>query len=500
MNKRDKAKVLKDIGGALGVSELDSLFGEAIVPQAKLAAIELLKRQARQSFLRFMQILPPATNYAFGRHTLTMCNIFTEVLNSIRNGKSRYVVVVAPPRHGKSDLTSRRFPPWYLGNNPDHEVILATYGANLAIAMSRDARRVVRTKMYQDLFGISLSRESHSAMDWGVEGHKGKFHAVGIEGAVTGHGAHVLVVDDYIKDRTAAESEVIRDSIWEAFQNDLMTRLAPVHAVIINATRWHTDDLIGRIKLAMLADPNFPRFEIYRFPAWNDKTGWLFPERFSADWYNTQKASVGSYAWQALYQGDPHPRTGNMFQVDRIQFYYGEPPECSRWIRFWDLASTAKQRNKSNPDFNVGLKLGGIKMADGRIRLVVDDVIRGRWTAMKRQARILQTADTDGPDVVVGCEAVSGYKDQATILEELLSGMRDVQPYTPNKDKVLRATPIEPIIEAGNFYVRKSVWTDEFIAEMKLFPAVRHDDQVDGLTGGFAVLSKIGLTDDIWVA
>jgi predicted phage terminase large subunit-like protein len=450
--------------------------------------LELAYALARKDFRTFFGITSPGANYVYGRHTrefISQCQAATE---AIERGENYYVILNVPPRHGKSDVVSRRYPVWHLGDHPDHEIILASYGADLATELSGNAKECfkacVDAKMFWDL---KISNETHKKNSWGINQHKGLMNAVGLGGTINGRGAHVLVIDDYCKNREEAESLAKRDRAWNSFQSDLLTRLSPEgHAVLIVATRWHPDDLTGRIIEAMAADPKFPRFKIISMPAWNETTEqWLFPERFSPENYEAFRAAVGSYAWQSLYQQDPKPRTGNMLRVDKVHVIKEKDlPPGLVWRRSWDLASTKKERAKDDPDWTVGtLSAWDPK----KRRIYVRDVIRGQWGPMKREDMIVKTAAADrlmGVSEVV-IEGVGGYVDAVKRIKTLLRGIMKVVKVRPQSDKVARATEtIDPIFDAGHVYIVRDEWNSAWLDEFAAFPAGKHDDQVDSLIIG----------------
>ncbi len=250
-----------------------------------------------------------------GLHTKVICRLINKAIDDFRDGISTFLIVKVPFRHGKSDIVSRYLPPHFLGEFPDSEVMLATYASSLAEGFSRFARSVVRSDEYREIYPeVEVSHESSGVQRWGIEGHQGGLQASGLTSGLTGKGYHLGVLDDYCSGRQDAESEVIRNSSWEHFTNDFLTRRAPVSITIIAATPWHVDDIIGRIermtdKDSPDYDANFPKFTEVSFPALNGdvivegervKYEYLFPERFSPDWYAQQQASLGEYGTASL--------------------------------------------------------------------------------------------------------------------------------------------------------------------------------------------------------
>jgi predicted phage terminase large subunit-like protein len=459
-----------------------------VVATAHEAKAELARRKIATSFSSFFHAYRPRKPYAYGRHTTRLIDELQRTTEMVEAGECRFICICVPFRHGKSDIASRRYPVWHLCRNPDHEVVLASYNYKLATDMAYEARSTFRR--VGGLFGLRVSHDRTSVDNWHIADHHGAMYSAGFGGTITGRGGHVLIIDDYLKNREEAESVIVRDRVWDSFQSDMMTRLAPVHAVVIVANRWHEDDLVGRIqrrndKTSEDYDPDFPVFELLSFPAWDDKLGWLFPERFSDSWYRSRRSLVGSYAWSAMGLQDPQPRKGKMLRADLVEVRDKLPDEYDsgddrylplKWSRGWDLASTEKQRTKTDPDFTVGTLA---TFHDGVI--YVKDVVRGRWSAGQRNRRINEAALRDGRSVTVYVETVAGYKDTAQLVRAALEGSAVVREVHPNKDKVVRAASLEPTFEAGRVVLKRAPWNPEWVREFTSFPSSRHDDQVDSL-------------------
>ena len=240
-----------------------------------------------------------------------------DALEGVERGEIDRLIVEMPPRHGKSELTSIRFPAWYLSRHPAHHIIGASYGAELAHSFGRRARNVMLSARRQALWpGVTVAGDSGAAHRWDTN-HGGGYLAVGIPGPITGHGAHCLLVDDPLRGREDAGSEAIRSRIWEWWQADALTRLEPGGAVVICCTRWHEDDLVGRV----LADEP-GRWRRIRLPALagaDDPLGRaegaaLWPERFSVEELEGRRREIGASEWAALYQQEPAPPEGHIWQ------------------------------------------------------------------------------------------------------------------------------------------------------------------------------------------
>ncbi len=451
---------------------------EPICRQAALQ--ELAKRAAYKSFASFFRMWSPKPNYLYGKHTRLMINRLDKVVKDLEKGKCTYLILNIPFRHGKSDVVSRRWPAWSLLRNPAAEIILASYNYQIASEMSNDCRACF--KRAGPLWGRFISKTQDQIGAWKtIEG--GAVFATGFGGTVSGRGADILDIDDYYKNREEAESKTVRNHKWESFESDLLTRLAPKHAVVITANRWHVDDMVGRIKNKNNPkhddyDPDFPVFEEITCPAIDEDGSYLFPERLSPAWYKALKAFLGEYAWPAQGLQKPKPRTGAMLAIENVKIIR-DMPEDLPWRRGWDLASTEKQVAKNNPDFTVGTKAC---YHDGK--LFVADVKRGRMRALKRNATIIETAKNDGPSVPVIIEAIAGYTDAYTTVRDLLNPFDIVvqkETWSGAGDKVARACHIEPLFDLGEVYIQEAEWNATWLEEFGTFPGCDFDDEVDSL-------------------
>jgi len=220
----------------------------------------------------------------------------------------KVLLVFVPPRHGKSELCSIGFPAWYLGRNPDKEIITVSYSAELAQDFGSKTRTIVGCEAYPHIFDVTLKEDEQAKAKWKTN-RGGSYTSVGVGGAITGRGANCLLFDDPIKNREEAESEVYRERVWQFFTSTAFTRLEPKGVVVVILTRWHVDDLAGRI----LKNPQLSgRCKIIHFPAIatekeikREEGEALWPGRFNLKALEEIKNTVGPYDWNALYQGSP---------------------------------------------------------------------------------------------------------------------------------------------------------------------------------------------------
>jgi predicted phage terminase large subunit-like protein len=472
---------------------LASQYLEAAVSSG--LSLDFIEREiARRKHYNFIKHLWVGSDqFIDGRHIRIICDRIDKAIEDFRQGISTFLVIKVPFRHSKSTIVSRYLPPNFIGKFPDKEVMVATYSASLCRTFSRFSRNIMRSEEYQWLFpDVQLSSEEQSVDVWGIEGRQGKVHWLGIGGSITGKGGSLIIIDDFFKGREEAASELVRGKVWDSIINELLTRRADPCISIILATPWHLDDPFGRIKEQMRLSSSFPQFEELVFPAKSEAypTGYLWPEKFGAEWYESQFATLGPYYAAALLQCDPTPRSGNMFRVDKLKFYKS-PPDDVQWTRGWDLASSEKSRTSSDPDYTVGIRLGVRWIASGVEGqaipiLYVDDLVRGRWEALQRKNIIRDNAIGDG-DINLGVESFGGFKDAYTEMSQILAGLRIVKKLHMPGDKVSKWAPLEAAFAAGNVYLREAPWNQDFIQEFSVAPDGKHDDIVDALSVAFAL-------------
>ena len=337
---------------------------------------------------------------------------------------------------------------------------------------------MVGSRVYADIFrGVTLAADSKAADAWDIAGHEGGMDALGIGGAVTGKGADCLVIDDPLKSRAEAESKLMRDKVWDAYTDDLYTRLQPGGAAIVTATRWHADDLTGRL-LRFSGE----QWHVLTLPALDDNGSALWPERYPVDVLEDIRRTLGEYSWASLYQQRPMPAEGGLFKRAWLE-PRGIVPPMKYAVRYWDLAMSTK----TQADYTVGCKVGVGE--DGH--LYVTDVHRERIEWPDLADRLADIMIADGASVVQGVEE-QGYMSRAVQdlnMDDRLRGYV-VFGYKVDKDKFTRALRPAAKAGAGVLHTVQAHWTDAFIDELCAFPNAEHDDQVDALSGAIAMLES----------
>lgn len=442
-----------------------------------LPSIQALKGEmAKREYLEFYKLMWQSSHpLQIGWHTKLICDTINWAIERYRKKISTTVVINIPPRHGKSDLCNRFLPPYFLGHFPEDEVIVISHNLELTQEFSRFSRNLIADEMYQDVFpAIEPDRANWNVRAWSIKKDRkevrGKTKYFGIQSGISGAGASLLIIDDYHATRQEAENELIRNKIWDEYNNGALTRLAPVYIQLILCTRWHIDDLVGR----MLENPDaYPIDRLIKLPSNNPeyKTGVLFPERYDKDYLELRRQQLGEYAYSALYLQEPVQKGGNVFKVDQIKIVEQPPTRLKRLVRCWDLASSS-----DTGDYTVGVK-GGMVSINDLFYVYIDDVVRFRKTAPHRNKIIKGLALSEGIPVVV--EGFGAYKDAYENLFDEVGKKCNLDRLNPPGSKEIKAQPLEPIMEFGRFYIRKAPWNEEFIEEFRSFPNGKNDDIVD---------------------
>jgi len=446
-------------------------------PALRLPTLEEVRKAlAYQSFTYFMDY-DSGFRDTPGKHL----DVLDRALQDVSEGKIRRLIVTMPPRHGKSERVSKKFPAWHLGRNPDDEIILASYSIDLARDHSRIARSTLENR--QDVFGITLDPDRKSAESWGVAGHRGGVVAAGVGGPITGRGAKIAIVDDPVKNAEEANSEVIREKIWEWYQSTLYTRLTPDGRIIIVMTRWHEDDLVGRLlkkEREEIADGTHrgERWTVINFPAIaeeNDVLGRkpgepLWPEfGFDLERLNKIKQDVGSYVFNALYQQRPSAQEGNILKREWWRYYEVLPPVATMII-----SVDAAFKDEDDSDFVVVQVWG----KNGPNCYLIDQA-RGR---MNFPATIQTIRNMCKKYPKAALKLIEDKANGSAIIQTLQHEIPGIVAVNPEGGKVSRVNAVSPFIEAGNVYLPRTSWIHDFVEECAAFPNGAHDDQVDAMS------------------
>lgn len=457
-----------------------------------MAAERLMRvKKAKESLITFTEMTMPdpedpdnidKSRYQPVRHHEVIC----AALEEVEKGHYQRLIISMPPRHGKSELASRRFPAWFLGKDAYRQVLFATYNADLAAHFGKSVRAVMRHPSFQQIFPGCKLRTGEQASDYLRTEENGEAGFVGVGGGLTGKGADLLIIDDPIKDREQADSKRERDKMWDWFTEVAMSRLMPGGRVVIIMTRWHEDDLVGRLtdpKNPCYNDENAQRWKILSLPAIaddNDPMGRkkgeaLWPERYGLDFlYEARRMNPKGFS--ALYQGQPTPDDGDYFKREWLKGYTVLPDNLRYYCVSDHAVSTSQTADKTvllpfgvDPDDNVYI-LPDVWWR----RASTDQVVEAMIDLMTRRQPVKWGAERGHISQSIGpfLRKVQQERRVYTMVEEI----------TPVKDKQTRAQAMRGRMAMGKVYFPKfAPWWSDAETEILKFPSARHDDFVDAL-------------------
>lgn len=476
----------------------------------------LLKRQqavflARERFMPFIKFTSPdpedpndveKSKYKNARHHDATARVIEEVVA----GNIAFLILVEPPRHGKSEQVSRRLPAWFMGKFPHQHGVVATYNDDFAADFGKDVRSIVNLPQYKQVFpGVRLQRGG-GASDRLQTVQGGQWSFVGRGGSLTGRGSHILIIDDLIKDDKEAQSKAIRDQAWNWFVKVAMTRRMGKKLVIMTFTRWHADDPIGRLTdtenphysaelaekikiicLPAIAEDDDPLGRAPGEPLWADG-----PDKFDLEFLKEQR-SLDPLAFAALYQGRPSLMDGDLFKRENVRFYgpgTDTPlPDALRVYAASDHAVATGQRNDPSCLLKVGIDANNdIYLLECDWRKMPSDVAVEAMLAMAggKHKPLLWWAESGHISKSLGPFLNKRMLETGTYI--------NIQEKTPVSDKAQRAQSIAARVAMGKvFFPKTALWTEKAISEMMAFPNGTHDDFVDALAWiGLGLQSQFG--------
>ncbi len=457
---------------------------------------------ARSGLLPYIRYVFPG-EFIVNKHHVILCQ---EIDDWITSETPYNLMAFMPPRHGKSQICSIMTPGYIFGRNPDAQISAASYGADLIQTMSREAQKVMASEKYAAVFPhtklvMKGNRTDENAIrreeEFTIQHHRGHYRCAGIGGGLTGHGADYGIIDDPIKDRREAESATVRETCWDWYRSVFRTRLQKHGRVLLLMTRWHMDDLAGRLIQKMKDDPKADYWKIISFPGLfeQDENTHPLDHRQPGEalwpWLKNEgdllqiKATLGSYDWESLYQQHPKPPGGAVLQRSWLKMIEPDavPPGLT-WVRAWDLAVSKKE----TADYTAS----GQMAIDTLGNVYVRRFVRQRMTWPETRREIIGVAHGE-PDCVVGLGGpglAEGFIQDLQAEPQLQ--MTAVVEYPEDKDKLTRALPWVARAEAGKFFVVRGAGTDAYIEELIDFTGMDdpHDDQVDWTSGAYRMLAE----------
>jgi predicted phage terminase large subunit-like protein len=492
---------------------------------------------SRRRLLPFIERMNP--KYMAGWVHEDICRRLEQFSDDVAKGLSPRLMLLMPPRAGKSEIASKTFPAWHLGRHPDHEIIACSYNVGLAMDFSKRIKALLEDPTYQTVFDARLDPDNKSSESWGLHKQSGSYVAAGVGGGINGKGAHVLIIDDPLKNAEEADSATTREAVWNWYGSTAYTRLAPGGGVLIIQTWWHDDDLAGRLQQEMAnakpEDVDVDRFVVVKYPAIAEQDEWLdtatdeivriahsvdtalvkdesiqddaklrayaraaqmgidvsqykflrakgealHPDRFDLKKLNGIKRTIPARFWSALYQQNPVPDDGAFFTKD--QFKRGPLPsrETSYVHMAWDFAISTAQHN----DYTVG----SVALQDEDDVLHVAEVLRFKSNdSFFIVESILDLAKRwYHPSLRIGVEDGQIWRSIEALLKKRMKERAfypSIVVLKPISDKQARASAIQGRMQQGMVSFNENAeWYDTVRSEMLRFPAGVHDDCVDSL-------------------
>lgn len=472
---------------------------------------------ARDDLIAFCCAMQP--DYKVGKHHRILANMLMALEKGIADGtvppgevKDR-VCVNMPPRHGKSQLISIYFPAWFLGRNPDKKVLMVSHTMDLAESFGRKVRNILGTTEYAEIFPkTKLAVDSKAARRWNTS-LGGEYYACGVGSALAGRGAHLLLVDDPHNEQDIINGNLdVFDKAYEWFTYGARTRLMPGGRVAVVQTRWHMDDLTGRLTRDMAQNELADKYEVVEFPAIfevekdveepldpSDPESpmvttrkviekALWPEFYNLTALHRTKASMPLFQWNAQYQQNPTAEEAAVIKREWWNVWpHEDPPQCEYVIMSLDCAGETNNRADYTAltVWGVFRYEGTVKDSTGKIVGVPDSFNLILLNSVKRRVEFPELKDLANqeyahwqPDAFIVEKRGSG----SPLYQELRRSGLIVQEYTPHRgsgDKMARLNSVADIIRSGIVWMPQTRWAEEVIEEIAGFPFMSHDDLVD---------------------
>lgn len=481
-----------------------NLIAETVQELEYLKHLLLLKKARRGDINAFTRLTKKDYQHTWYHE------LIDKYLNAFIKKEITRLMIFAPPRHGKSEKTSRRLPALWHGLYPNDEILAASYNDTLASDFAVDVQRILDSQEFKEIFptvkipaigsnkGYARNSLQHELLPFRHEDglftwHTGSYVGAGIGGSFTGKGGNLILIDDPIKNQEDADSAAYRDRLEKLYSNSLRNRLEGQGSILITLTRWHDDDLAGRLLRRAKADPKADQWTILSIPAIREDYENeedprligepLWPEKFPLEELEKIKAQ-GSRSWNALYQQRPVPAGGNIIQKEWIKFYKILPSKFDEIIQSWDFAT----KDKKSSDWSVGQAWGRV----GPNKYLLPVMVRGQFSFPVAIEKVVQLTKYYPQANAKLVEAKANGPAIVQTLKSKISGFVEIE---PKGDKISRLNAVSPDFESGNVWLPHpeiAPWVDSYISELLSFPFGANDDQVDTTTQALERFRKSG--------
>ena len=464
------------------LDNLDSFSDEEVVEIHKIVDALADKTEIQAAYddlIEFCKHMMP--DFIVGKHH----RILADMLMAIERGDKDRVCVNIPPRHGKSQLVSIFFPAWYLGRNPDKKVMMVSHTTDLAVDFGRKVRNLIAEEKYKKIFPtVALAKDSKSAGRWNTN-EGGEYYACGVGSALAGRGAHLLLVDDPHSEQDVINGNfIVFEKAYEWYTFGARTRLMPGGSVAIIQTRWHMDDLTGRVIKDMKNNKRSDQFEVVEFPAIleiENDTGEvtekpLWPEFFDLEALARTKASMPTYQWNAQYQQQPTAEEAAVVKREWWMIWEQDKAPMCEYI-IMSLDSAAEKHNRA--DFTA-LTTWGVFLNEetSAYNIILLNSIKKRLEFPELKELALEEYQDWQPDAFIVEKKSSG----TALYQEMRRMGLPVSEFTPHRgsgDKLARLNSVSDIVQSGLVWIPPTRWGEEVIEEIAGFPFMSNDDLVD---------------------
>lgn len=446
------------------------------------------KKRAMTDPIEFAKYVYP--NFKVGPHHKKLAKIFQDVVE----GKKKRVIINIAPRMGKSEFSSYLFPAYFLGQDPNKKIIMATHTAGLSEDFGRRVRNLIESDEYKELFPNSIVADDQKAAGKWSTGAGGQYYAVGVGGALAGRGADLFVIDDpHSEQDIKANSRATFDNAWSWFQTGPLQRLMPGGAIVVIMTRWSLIDLTGRLVDFTIKNPEAEPWEVVELPAILPSGKSLWPEQWPLEQLEAKKLQMDPRYWNAQYMQQPTSDMAALIKrTDWKVWEDDEPPTCEYVIQSWDTAHEVK----TTSDYSACTTWGVWYNEEDNMspNLILLDAFKDRMTFPELKEIALKHYNEWKPDACIIEKKAAG----APLIQELRRMGIPIQEFTPSRgnDKIVRLNAIADLFTSGKVWAPDRRWARDVVEELAAFPAGEHDDFVDTTTqallryrqGGFVSL------------